>query len=160
MEEHPLQGRVPDLLLRLAGHRFAGTLQVPAETGLAHRIHEQAEYHHHCQRQDPGQFLEIDPRHLERGTLEEPEPPFRRALFFVVRQKLVRGQVTVVRRQNESPEVLLFLCNRPRIMLNLFSDRMVRLHRLIRLRSAAFLCRLPGSCSDVKRTETELGVLL
>lgn len=78
------------LLLRLVGHCFTGFLQVPAEPELGHRIHEQAEDHDHRQRLDPRRFLQVDLRHPERGILEEPEPPFHRALLFVVRQQLVR----------------------------------------------------------------------
>lgn len=43
---------------------------------------------------------------------------------------------------------------------DLCNDRIDHLHWLIRLLPATFLCLLLGSCSDIKRTETEQGVLL
>ncbi len=74
-EEHPLQGRVPGLLLRLAGHRFTGLLQVPAEPELGHCIYEQAEDHDHRQRLDPRRFLQVDLRHSERRwSIVTPSP--------------------------------------------------------------------------------------
>jgi hypothetical protein len=81
-------------------------------------------------------------------------------LLFVVRQQLVRGEVTIIRRQNEPAEFLSTLFDNQGAVLKLCKDRVGRLHRLIRLWPAPLLRQLPGSCSDAQGSKMGLRVLL